>query len=73
MNLLQREAELREILTNQGGREELLAILGSVASFEGEGLLLVETILDSECFSNKILESGGQRLEDSGGTESSGA
>lgn len=54
MDRQQREAELRAMLTNQRGKEELLATLKKHARLEGEGnlppfgTLLVETILNYE-------------------------
>src|SRR5262249_34438758 len=54
MNREQREAELREMLTTQRGKEELLAILKKHAGMEQEGnlppfgTLLVDTILNYE-------------------------
>ena len=50
----QREAELRELLTTQRGKEEVLAILKRHAGMEGEGnlppfgTLLVDTVLNYE-------------------------
>ena len=50
----QREAELRELLTTQRGKEEVLAILKKHAGVEGQGnlppfgTLLVDTILNYE-------------------------
>jgi hypothetical protein len=50
----QREAELRQLLTTQRGKEEVLAILKRHAGMEGEGnlppfgTLLVDTILNYE-------------------------
>jgi hypothetical protein len=53
MDRQQREAELREMLTTQRGKEELLAILKEHAGIKGRNLppfetLLVETILNFE-------------------------
>jgi hypothetical protein len=54
MTRAQREAELRELLTTQRGKEELLAILKKHAGIVDEGnlppfgTLLVETILNYE-------------------------
>ena len=54
MNREQRQAELRELLTTQRGKEELLAILKKHAGMEGQGnlppfgTLLVETVLNYE-------------------------
>ena len=54
MNRQQREAELREMLTTQRGKEELLATLQKLAGMEGEGnlppfgTLLVDAILSHE-------------------------
>ena len=53
MNRQQREAELREMLTTQRGKEELLATLKKHAGIEEGnlppfGTLLVETILNYE-------------------------
>jgi len=50
----QREAELRELLTTQRGKEEILSILKKHAGMAGQGnlppfgTLLVETILNYE-------------------------
>ena len=54
MNRAQREAELREMLTTQRGKEELLATLKKHAGMDDPGnlppfgTLLVETILNYE-------------------------
>jgi hypothetical protein len=53
MNRQQREDELREMLTTQRGKEELLEILKKHAGIEGGnlppfGTLLVQTILNYE-------------------------
>jgi hypothetical protein len=54
MNREQRAAELREMLTTQRGKEELLATLKKHAGMEGQGnlppfgTLLVDTILNYE-------------------------
>ncbi len=54
MDLQEREAELRAMLTTQRGKEELLALLQKHAGLEGEGnlppfgTLLVDAILNYE-------------------------
>jgi hypothetical protein len=54
MDRQQREAELREMLTTQRGKEEVLALLKRHAGLEGEGnlppfgTLLVDAILNYE-------------------------
>src|SRR3954452_22278868 len=64
MDRQQREAELREMLTTQRGKEELLALLKKHAGLEGEGnlppfgTLLVDTILNYEYSSEGATEPG---------------
>ncbi|MFO0892872.1 MAG: hypothetical protein U0790_27500 [Isosphaeraceae bacterium] len=66
MDRQQREAELREMLTTQRGKEELLAVLKEHAGLEGKGnlppfgTLLVDAILNYEYPSDVAGGPGGE-------------